>query len=124
MDAHFHGLDLQSMDPISRTSSEWLTLQQYIRDTHGSTHSFRGTANIQQAFRVERKDELENWTKAGYDSLGEGERMLLWHGSRSTNFGGLNVNFFRELMLITILAGILKEGLRIAPPQAPVTGSS
>ena len=32
-------------------------------------------------------------------------RMLLWHGSRITNW-----------------AGILSEGLRIAPPEAPVTG--
>lgn len=30
---------------------------------------------------------------------------LLWHGSRLTNF-----------------AGILSQGLRIAPPEAPVTG--
>jgi len=29
--------------------------------------------------------------------------MLLWHGSRTTNF-----------------AGILSQGLRIAPPEAPV----
>ncbi|XP_028956270.2 poly [ADP-ribose] polymerase 2 isoform X3 [Malus domestica] len=32
-------------------------------------------------------------------------RMLLWHGSRLTNW-----------------AGILSQGLRIAPPEAPVTG--
>jgi hypothetical protein len=32
-------------------------------------------------------------------------RMLLWHGSRVTNF-----------------VGILSQGLRIAPPEAPVTG--
>ena len=31
--------------------------------------------------------------------------MLLWHGSRITN-----------------MAGILGQGLRIAPPEAPVTG--
>ena len=46
-------------------------------------------------------------------SAGESERFqkslhnqqLLWHGSRTTNF-----------------AGILSQGLRIAPPEAPVTG--
>lgn len=32
-------------------------------------------------------------------------RRLLWHGSRSTNYGG-----------------ILSQGLRIAPPEAPVSG--
>jgi poly [ADP-ribose] polymerase len=31
--------------------------------------------------------------------------MLLWHGSRITNF-----------------VGILSQGLRIAPPEAPVSG--
>ena len=31
--------------------------------------------------------------------------MLLWHGSRLTNY-----------------VGILQQGLRIAPPEAPVTG--
>ena len=31
--------------------------------------------------------------------------MLLWHGSRVTNY-----------------AGILRQGLRIAPPEAPTTG--
>jgi poly [ADP-ribose] polymerase len=34
-----------------------------------------------------------------------GNRMLLWHGSRLTNW-----------------AGILSSGLKIAPPEAPVTG--
>ena len=34
-----------------------------------------------------------------------GNRMLLWHGSRLTNF-----------------VGIISQGLRIAPPEAPVTG--
>ena len=34
-----------------------------------------------------------------------GNRQLLWHGSRMSNW-----------------AGILSQGLRIAPPEAPVTG--
>ena len=34
-----------------------------------------------------------------------GNRQLLWHGSRLTNW-----------------CGILSTGLRIAPPEAPVTG--
>lgn len=35
----------------------------------------------------------------------DADRRLLWHGSRATNFGG-----------------ILSQGLRIAPPEAPVSG--
>ena len=34
-----------------------------------------------------------------------GNKMLLWHGSRTSNW-----------------AGILNQGLRIAPPEAPSTG--
>ncbi len=34
-----------------------------------------------------------------------GNNMLLWHGSRLSNF-----------------VGILSQGLRIAPPEAPVSG--
>ena len=52
-----------------------------------------------------RDSENQAFGEAGYDKLDSGQRLLLWHGSRSTNF-----------------AGILKQGLRIAPPEAPVTG--
>ena len=55
--------------------------------------------------RTIRKYEDKRWSDAGFDALGEGQRLLLWHGSRSTNF-----------------AGILSQGLRIAPPEAPVNG--
>jgi len=37
--------------------------------------------------------------------MGQLDRQLLWHGSRTSNY-----------------AGILSTGLRIAPPEAPVTG--
>ena len=36
---------------------------------------------------------------------------MLWHGSRVTNFGGFYVYL-----------GILSQGLRIAPPEAPHNG--
>lgn len=43
--------------------------------------------------------------KSPYANIKNSNRRLLWHGSRSTNYGG-----------------ILSQGLRIAPPEAPVTG--
>ena len=46
------------------------------------------------------KDEETARYKFGIDN-----KQLLWHGSRLTNF-----------------VGILSQGLRIAPPEAPVTG--
>ena len=47
---------------------------------------------------MERPGEAERF-------VDKGNRQLLWHGSRLTNW-----------------AGILSQGLRIAPPEAPVTG--
>ena len=99
LDAHFRGLDLTHMEPVARASGEFRALQAYTHDTHGATHRHYGV-EVLQAFRVERGAETAAWDGAGYGALGEGERMLLWHGSRTTNF-----------------AGILKQGLRIAPPE-------
>ncbi|KAH9891324.1 poly polymerase catalytic domain-containing protein [Cubamyces lactineus] len=104
LDAHFRSLQLSKMEPVARTSSEFSALETYTRDTHGATHRHYGV-EVLQAFRVEREHETEAWMKAGYGSIPDGDRLLLWHGSRTTNF-----------------AGILKQGLRIAPPEAPVTG--
>ncbi|KAG1828624.1 poly polymerase catalytic domain-containing protein [Suillus variegatus] len=103
LDAHFRSLGLNSMDPVAQDSSEFNALTRYISDTHGQTHHFRSA--VLHAFRVERGAETSAWLAKGYDKLPAGDRMLLWHGSRTTNF-----------------AGILKQGLRIAPPEAPVTG--
>ncbi|CAE6529036.1 unnamed protein product [Rhizoctonia solani] len=104
LDANMRSLDLNYIDPVARGSNEWATIANYMTGTHGATHSsYKG--ELRNLFRVERNGETESWNNAGWDKLGNGEKMLLWHGSRSTNF-----------------AGILKQGLRIAPPEAPVTG--
>ncbi|KAJ7630425.1 poly polymerase catalytic domain-containing protein [Roridomyces roridus] len=104
LDSHFLQLGLTGMEPVARTSSEFKVLEEYVRDTHGQTH-MHIKAKVKNVFRVERASETAAFKKGGFDQVGDGERMLLWHGSRSTNF-----------------AGILKQGLRIAPPEAPVTG--
>ncbi|KAK7688276.1 hypothetical protein QCA50_008646 [Cerrena zonata] len=104
LDAHFRSLRLSSMAPISRRSKS-------LRDSNDIPRTLMVAltaitkVNIQNAYRVERQDETEAWLKAGFDKTADGDRLLLWHGSRTTNF-----------------AGILKQGLRIAPPEAPVTG--
>ncbi|KAF5392567.1 hypothetical protein D9757_002114 [Collybiopsis confluens] len=104
LDAQFNSLALDKMDPIDRDSQEFQVLEQYVKDTHGKTHTWI-KANVQNIYRIERGAETDAWNEAGYDSIPDGERMLLWHGSRSTNF-----------------AGILSQGLRIAPPEAPQNG--
>ena len=52
-----------------------------------------------QIFKIEREGESQRYKP--FKQLHN--RRLLWHGSRTTNF-----------------AGILSQGLRIAPPEAPV----
>ncbi|KAI0369996.1 PARP-domain-containing protein [Pilatotrama ljubarskyi] len=104
LDAHFRSLQLSKMETVARASAEFAALETYTRETHGATHRHYGV-EVLNAFRVEREHETEAWMKAGLGDLPEGDRLLLWHGSRTTNF-----------------AGILKQGLRIAPPEAPVTG--
>lgn len=52
-----------------------------------------------QIFEVAREGEFDRFK--AFKTLHN--RKLLWHGSRVTNF-----------------AGILSQGLRIAPPEAPV----
>lgn len=36
-----------------------------------------------------RCGEAERWAARGFDKLQDGERLLLWHGSRATNFAGI-----------------------------------
>ncbi|KAK0473548.1 poly polymerase catalytic domain-containing protein [Armillaria luteobubalina] len=104
IDAQFNSLGLSKMEPLARDSQEFLTLETYVRDTHGHTHSHIH-AEVQHIYRIERPGEQERWEQGGFHKVDEGERLLLWHGSRTTNF-----------------AGILSQGLRIAPPEAPVNG--
>lgn len=54
---------------------------------------------LSQVFKIEREGERQRYKP--FKQLHN--RQLLWHGSRTTNF-----------------AGILSQGLRIAPPEAPV----
>ena len=62
-------------------------------------------SQVQDIFRIERNGEDERFKQSPYAKVKGSDRRLLWHGSRVTNFGG-----------------ILSQGLRIAPPEAPVNG--
>ncbi|KAI1754104.1 poly polymerase catalytic domain-containing protein [Xylaria castorea] len=100
LDRQFRGLGLNEMTPLSSTGEEFLQLKNYLTDTRGATHN----ANYQVAeiFRIERDGEFGRFDASHNTPR---DRRLLWHGSRCTNFGG-----------------ILSQGLRIAPPEAPATG--
>lgn len=92
LDLHFQSLDLKFMNPITSRSGEHQILQEYVSSTHGRTHGGYH-AEVLQAFRVERHEESARWSEAGHDKLDDGERLLLWHGSRSTNFAGMFKSF-------------------------------
>lgn len=60
---------------------------------------------MKHIFKIDRKGEKERYEQSPYANIPNSDRRLLWHGSRATNYGG-----------------ILSQGLRIAPPEAPVSG--
>jgi len=72
-------------------------LVESVRSTHAATHAtYR--LELHHAFEIERKGEAERFHDLG-------NRRLLYHGSRLTNW-----------------VGLLTNGQRIAPCEAPVTG--
>ena len=97
LDIHYKSLNC-SLTPVSKTENEYQIVQQYVQNTHASTHS-NYKLEIETLFQI-KKPQLANQFREDL-----GTRMLLWHGSRMMNW-----------------CGILKEGLKIAPPEAPSTG--
>lgn len=75
-------------------------IEEYMKNTHGPTHY--QTLKLHNVFEINRENEGNNYSS---HSKSIPNRNLLWHGS------GL-ANWF----------GILNQGLRIAPPEAPVSG--
>ncbi|TQV90589.1 poly polymerase (Poly[ADP-ribose] synthetase) [Cordyceps javanica] len=102
LDRKFQGLNMEEMTPLKRTTKEFKTLEQYLCGTVGSTHNL--SYQVVDIFRIERRGERKRFGASAFSSI-PSDKRLLWHGSRSTNFGG-----------------ILSQGLRIAPPEAPVSG--
>ncbi|RVD82557.1 uncharacterized protein DFL_006979 [Arthrobotrys flagrans] len=104
LDKQFASLGLLETTPLEEDTKEYRYLRDYFHKTHGQTHSHI-RAKVVHILRIERKDERNTYAKESYDNFKSDNRRLLWHGSRATNF-----------------AGILSQGLRIAPPEAPVNG--
>lgn len=102
LDSRFEGLGLKEMTPVERTTGEFKNISDYLNKTCGATHGV--SYELLDVFRIERELETTRFQESEYASI-PSDRRLLWHGSRSTNFGG-----------------ILSQGLRIAPPEAPVSG--
>ncbi|RNF04362.1 putative poly(ADP-ribose) polymerase, partial [Trypanosoma conorhini] len=87
------------LTPLPRDDPDFRRIEEYARNTHGPSHNFR--VEVTRVFKICRQGEEERYE--AFKKLGN--RQMLWHGSRVTNF-----------------IGILSQGLRIAPPEAPCTG--
>ncbi|KIH92788.1 poly [ADP-ribose] polymerase [Sporothrix brasiliensis 5110] len=104
-DKQYNNLGMEEVTPLDRNSSEFVELANYLNSTTGQTHNV--LYEIEDIFRIERKGEKARFEACHVSSPAakDADTRLLWHGSRVTNFGG-----------------ILGQGLRIAPPEAPVSG--
>lgn len=99
IDSHYEQLRTDIV-PIAHDSDEFALLQQYVMNTHGTTHSNYDLV-VEDIFKVARKGEDRRYKP--FKKMPN--RQLLWHGSRLTNY-----------------VGIMSHGLKIAPPEAPSTG--
>ncbi|KAF1835861.1 PARP-domain-containing protein [Decorospora gaudefroyi] len=102
LDKQFQSLGMNEMSPLDHKSSEFTEINDYLNNSKGQTHAV--SYQVQDIFRIERQGEFERFDKSKFANI-TSNRRLLWHGSRVTNYGG-----------------ILGQGLRIAPPEAPVSG--
>ncbi|KAL9436040.1 hypothetical protein AB3S75_022161 [Citrus x aurantiifolia] len=87
--------------PLPHDSEDYQLIEKYLHTTHAPTHT-DWSLELEEVFSLEREGEFDKFSS--YQRKLK-NRMLLWHGSRLTNF-----------------VGILSQGLRIAPPEAPATG--
>lgn len=99
--AKIHPLDycLKALDvnlePLQSNEEDFKAIMKYSRLKH--THQFE----IENIYRLQRKGEAQQilkWKDAP-------NHCLLWHGTKAFN-----------------VVGILRQGLRVAPPEAPTTG--
>jgi poly [ADP-ribose] polymerase 2/3/4 len=102
LDVKFEALGMNEMSVLNHKTEEFKLLENYLQGSKGDTHHH--SYKVQDIFRIERQGENDRFDQSIFSKV-KSDRRLLWHGSRSTNFGG-----------------ILSQGLRIAPPEAPVNG--
>ncbi|KAK1888969.1 Poly [ADP-ribose] polymerase 1 [Dissostichus eleginoides] len=88
------------IEVVDKSTTEAEIITQYVKNTHAATHNTY-TLEVEEIFKIVREGERQRYRP--FEELNN--RQLLWHGSRKTNY-----------------AGIMSQGLRIAPPEAPVTG--
>lgn len=88
-----------SADYLDHKDSEYTRLDKKVQSSRASNH-YGVTTKVRNILKIRL-----NADDARYDSCNVGNEQELWHGSRGSN-----------------ILGILKKGLLIAPPEAPVSG--
>ena len=96
IDRHYVSLNCR-LKALDRDEKMFKIIEDYLLKTHAPTHN-NYKLKLIDIFEATKDNESHNFKDVG-------NRMLLWHGSRLTNW-----------------AGILSQGLRVAPPEAPITG--
>jgi len=97
LDQHYQKLKC-AIVPIEQNTEEFKRIAKFV-ETNQENKGYGGRLELLELFKVARDGESARFKKE------VGNRKMLWHGSRLTNF-----------------AGILSQGLRIAPPEAPASG--
>lgn len=89
LDRRFAELNLDEATPLNDKSNEYRQLATYLSKTAGQTHGI--TYELENVFRVKRAGEFQRFDNSTYaQRKGSSScRRLLWHGSRTTNFGGI-----------------------------------
>jgi len=96
VDAKYNQLKVD-IKHLEKDNAERKIIEESIITTQGPTHS-NYSMEIMDVFKLHKQHEHDEFMDVG-------NKKLLFHGSRLSNW-----------------AGILGQGLRIAPPEAPVTG--
>jgi len=96
IDLHYEKLNCL-MEILDKNTNEFNIISTYVANTHAPTHDLR--LEIIDIIKLNKDTETQNF-RADIQN-----RQFLWHGSRMSN-----------------MAGILSQGLKIAPPEAPVSG--
>ena len=97
LDEHYKKLNCK-LTPLQKTGKEYKLVEQYCANTGSGWWGGSGLKPL-DIYEIDRKGEEARFNKK------MGNNVLLWHGSGVPNF-----------------VGILSQGLRIAPPEAPVSG--
>jgi hypothetical protein len=108
----FMGLGLTEITEVAHDSCEFNAVDHYFHQSHpgGTEHDEQRVTGksaivVESIFRIAHPMEGDNFAMVDLQKAKD-DRKLLWHGSRFEN-----------------IPGILRQGLRVAPPEAMCNGT-